>query len=150
MYIGDPCVEWRPADLMGSHVGSTTGSELDSVLQAHVDRLWVSCVNCAISERQETWDRGLPTLRELAGDGYCCPAMEDAVQDIGFRLASILSTRCRRASMARAWVDGVELPSEGIDSSAIEKRLQAWGCWRPIYSHWRRAGTPARNPQDGG
>jgi hypothetical protein len=65
---------------------SSTGSELPSNRQADVYRLWVACVNCSVADRQATWDRGLVALKALAGPGFQCAAMEDALQDAGFRL----------------------------------------------------------------
>lgn len=63
---------------------STTGSEIAPMLQAHVDRLWVTCVNCSIADRQEMWDRSLMAPGPLATPRST--SLEDAIQDAGFRL----------------------------------------------------------------
>lgn len=65
---------------------SSTGSELAAVLQEKVDRLWVACVNCPLADRQAMWDRGVAAIALQAGPEFQCAAMEDALQDAGFRL----------------------------------------------------------------
>lgn len=65
---------------------SSTGSELGGVLQGKVDRLWVACVNCALADRQAMWERGVAALAQQTGAEFQCAAMEDALQDAGFRL----------------------------------------------------------------
>ena len=65
---------------------SSTGSELERSLQERVDLLWVDCVNCATAERQATWDRGLLAMRAEVGPACQCVEMDDAIQDMGFRL----------------------------------------------------------------
>lgn len=47
---------------------NTTGSEVTPMLQAHVDRLWVTCVSCSVADRQEIWDRSLMAPGPLATD----------------------------------------------------------------------------------
>lgn len=64
---------------------SSSGSELTSALQAGVDRLWVKCVNCSLSEREEVWDQGLVVLKALTGSDFECADMADALQDTGYR-----------------------------------------------------------------
>lgn len=61
-------------------------SELKVTLRAHVDRLWVTCVTCPLSERQAVWDRGLVALKALAGIDYERAEMAEALQDLGYRL----------------------------------------------------------------
>ena len=63
---------------------STTGSEITQTLQAHLDRLWVTCVSCSLSSRQQIWDTGLGTSGPFAGIRTI--ELEDAIQDAGFRL----------------------------------------------------------------
>lgn len=65
---------------------SSSGSELTSALQNQVDRLWVKCVNCSLSEREEVWDQGLIGLKSLTGPDFECAGMADALQDAGYRL----------------------------------------------------------------
>ena len=65
---------------------SSTGSELEFSQQKQVDLLWVACVNCATAQRQATWDRGLLALRAKAGSGFTGMELDDAIQDMGFRL----------------------------------------------------------------
>lgn len=61
-------------------------SELKVTLRAHVDRLWVTCVSCPLSERQAVWDRGLVALKVLAGTDHEHPEIAEALQDLGYRL----------------------------------------------------------------
>ena len=61
-------------------------SELKVTLRAHVDRLWVTCVTCPLSERQAVWDQGLVALKALAGTDYEHPEIAGALQDLGYRL----------------------------------------------------------------
>ena len=79
---------------------SSTGSELSSLHQAEVDRLWVACVNCSLADRQATWDRGVSALGGRVGAGLQCVAMQDALQDAGFRLGIFYCNA--RAARARA------------------------------------------------
>lgn len=65
---------------------SSTGTELPKGLQVAVDHHWVKCVTCPILARQATWDAGVNDLKAQAGTGVFQAAMEDALQDAGFRL----------------------------------------------------------------
>jgi hypothetical protein len=65
---------------------SSTGSELPEDLQAAVDHLWVKCVSAPIASRQAIWEEGAIGLAARAGTGLLQAAMEDALQDAGFRL----------------------------------------------------------------
>jgi hypothetical protein len=65
---------------------TSAGTELPEVLQAAVDHLWVKCVTCPISSRQALWETEADELRTKTGTGIFKTAMEDALQDAGFRL----------------------------------------------------------------
>jgi hypothetical protein len=59
---------------------------LPAGMQAAVDHLWVKCVSAPIASRQALWEAGASELTALAGSGIFREAMQDALQDTGFRL----------------------------------------------------------------
>lgn len=84
------------------HMPSSTGSELSPMLQARVDRLWVTCVNCSLTDRQATWDKGVLAIATLPGAST--DAMADAVQDAGFRLGTLATDA--RTARSYGWLMG--------------------------------------------